>query len=66
MFKRSLKGKIMLAFAVVLLCMLGLSLFACREINNIEKIYGELFALRIDTRSGWRGGRRLQGGRGFA
>jgi methyl-accepting chemotaxis protein len=48
MFKKSLKAKIMLAFAAVLLCMLGLSLFASRELSSIDKIYGELFILRIE------------------
>jgi methyl-accepting chemotaxis protein len=48
MLKNNLKAKILFFFSLILSLVVVLSLFACWELNSIDKIYGDLFMVRID------------------
>ncbi|MCL6447922.1 MAG: methyl-accepting chemotaxis protein [Armatimonadetes bacterium] len=48
MLKNNLKAKILFSFALILSLVVVLSLFACWQLNNLDKIYGDLFMVRIE------------------
>ncbi|MBC7324615.1 MAG: hypothetical protein H5T99_04800, partial [Moorella sp. (in: Bacteria)] len=48
MLRNNLKAKILFSFALILPLVVVLSLFACWQLNNLDKTYGELFMVRIE------------------